>query len=277
MRSALLRGRTVAVAVPALALLATAVAPSAFAAQSPAGSAYGASASVSLLPGVLGGKGITVDTGKLAFSSTEGPASAQVADVPLKGLVTATAISSSSKQDGSNGPVDAKASIVDAALPVLAPLAGSTPTARVISSECKSTPDGITASSELAGLDLGKIGKLKLPVSANPNQKLGIDGVLQVIVNEQVKHSDGSLTVNALHIKLLGGDVTGALGKGDIVLASATCAKVAGNPTTAPPTTQPTEPSKPGTPPAQGPGQVKVVPVGAPETGDGTLAAVTAR
>ncbi|GAA1032701.1 MULTISPECIES: choice-of-anchor P family protein [Amycolatopsis] len=275
MRSALLRGRTVAVAVPALALLAAAVAPPALAAGSPAGSAYGASASVSLLPGVLGDKGITVDTGKIAPSSTEGPESAQVVNVPLKGLVTAKVISSSAKQDGSSGPVDSKASIVDAALPVLAPLAGSTPTARVISSECKSTPDGITASSELAGLDLGKIGKL--PVSTKPNQKLGIDGVLQVIVNEQIKHSDGSLTVNALHIKLLGGDVTGALGKGDIVLASATCAKVAGNPTTPPSSTQPSEPGKPGTPPAEGPGQVTVVPVGAPETGDGTLASVTAR
>ncbi|WP_406642572.1 choice-of-anchor P family protein [Amycolatopsis sp. WGS_07] len=273
MRSALLRGRTVAVAVPALALLAAAVAPPAFA-DAPAGSAYGASASVSLLPGVLGDKGITVDTGKIAPSSTAGPESAEVVNVPLKGLVTAKAISSSAKQDGSNGPVDAKASIVDAALPVLAPLAGSTPKARVISSECKSTPDGITASSELAGLDLGKIGKI--PVSTKPNQKLGIDGVVQVIVNEQVKHSDGSLTVNALHIKLLGGDVTGALGKGDIVLASATCAKVAGNPTT-PPTTKPSEPGKPTAPPAEGPGQVTVVPVGAPETGDGSLASVTAR
>lgn len=127
MRSALLRGRTVGLAVPALALLATAVAPSALAAESPAGSAYGASASVSLLPGVLGDKGITVDTGKIAPSSTEGPESAQVVNVPLKGLVTAKAISSSAKQDGGSGPVDAKASIVDAALPVLAPLAGSTP------------------------------------------------------------------------------------------------------------------------------------------------------
>ncbi|WP_020657529.1 choice-of-anchor P family protein [Amycolatopsis benzoatilytica] len=271
MRSALLRGRTLAVAVPALALLATAVAPSAVAAESAAGSAYGASASVSLLPGVLGGKGITIDTGKLAASSTDGPTSASVLDAPLKGLVTAKVISSSANQSGTGGPVTSKASIVDAALPVLAPLAGSTPTARVISSQCKSTSDGITASSELVGLDLGKIGKI--PVSTKPNQKLGIDGVLQVIVNEQIKHADGSLTVNALHVKLLGGDVTNALGKGDIVLASSTCAKVAGNPTT----TQPGQPGQP-TPPANGGGsQVTVVPVGAPETGDGSLAAVTVK
>ncbi|MBB4685263.1 choice-of-anchor P family protein [Amycolatopsis jiangsuensis] len=272
MRSALLRGRTVAVAVPALALLATA-APSAVADETPAGSAYGASASVSLLPGVLGDKGISVETGKLAPSSTSGKESAQVVDVPLKGLIRAKAISSSAKQDGSSGPVTSKAAIVDAALPVLAPLAGSTPKASVISSECESTADGITASSKLVGLDLGKIGEL--PVGTAPNQKIGVPGVLQVIVNEQVKHSDGSLTVNALHVKLLGGKATGALGSGDIVLASSTCAKVAGTTTTPP--TETTEPSEPAQPPAEGPGQVTVVPAGAPETGDGSLAARIAR
>ncbi|WP_328607495.1 choice-of-anchor P family protein [Amycolatopsis sp. NBC_00345] len=264
MRSALLRGRTFVVAAPALALLATA-APSAVAADSPAGSAYGASASVSLLAGVLGDKGISVETGKLAPSSTDGPTSASVVDVPLKGLVTAKAVTSSAKQDGDSGPVQSKAAIVDATLPVLAPLAGSTPKASVISSECKSTSDGITASSDIANLDLGRIGKL--PVGTGPNQKIGVPGVLQVIVNEQVKHADGSLTVNALHVKLLGGKTLGALGSGDIVLASSTCGKVA--PAVV---TTPTAPAKP---PAQGPGQVTVVPAGAPETGDGTLAAVT--
>ncbi|HEY2057247.1 MAG TPA: choice-of-anchor P family protein [Amycolatopsis sp.] len=262
MRSALLRGRTFVVAAPALALLATS-APSAVAADSPAGSAYGASASVSLLAGVLGDKGISVETGKLAPSSTDGPTSASVVDVPLKGLVTAKAVTSSAKQI--DGPVQAKAAIVDATLPVLAPLAGSTPKASVISSECKSTADGITASSDLANLDLGRIGKL--PVGSGPNQKIGVPGIVQVIVNEQIKHADGSLTVNALHVKLLGGTTLGALGSGDIVLASSTCGKVA--PAVV---TTPTAPAKP---PAQGPGQVTVVPAGAPETGDGTLAAVT--
>ncbi|SEP53495.1 choice-of-anchor P family protein [Amycolatopsis saalfeldensis] len=266
MRSALLRGRTFVVAAPALALLATAAtaAPSAVAADSPAGSAYGASASVSLLAGVLGDKGISVETGKIAPSSTDGPTSASVVDVPLKGLITAKAVTSSAKQDG-DGPVQAKAAVVDATLPVLAALAGSTPKASVISSECKSTADGITASSDLANLDLGRIGKL--PVGTAPNQKIGVPGVVQVIVNEQIKHADGSLTVNALHVKLLGGKTLGALGSGDIVLASSTCGKVA--PAVV---TTPTAPAKP---PVQGPGQVTVVPAGAPETGDGTLAAVT--
>ncbi|MEV0073481.1 MULTISPECIES: choice-of-anchor P family protein [unclassified Amycolatopsis] len=266
MRSALLRGRALVVAAPALALLATG-APSAVAADAPAGSAYGASASVSLLAGVLGDKGISVETGKIAPSNTDGPTSASVVDVPLKGLVTAKAVSSSAKK--TDDKVASKASIVDTTLPVLAPLAGATPKARVISSECTSTPDGITASSELAGLDLGRIGKL--PVGTAPNQKIGVPGVVQVIVNEQIKHDDGSLTVNALHVKLLGGKATGALGSGDIVLASSTCAKVAATPST------PTQPTAPAKPPAQGPGQVTVIPAGAPETGDGSLATVFAQ
>ncbi|QRP44318.1 choice-of-anchor P family protein [Amycolatopsis sp. FDAARGOS 1241] len=265
MRSALLRGRTLAVAAPALALLAAA--PAAVAADAPAGSAYGASASVSLLAGVLGDKGISVETGKISPSNTDGPTSASVVDAPLKGLVTAKAITSSAKRGDPD--VTAKAAIVDAKLPVLAPLAGSTPKARVISSECTSTPDGIKASSELAGLDLGRIGKL--PVGTAPNQKIGVPGVVQVIVNEQIKHEDGSVTVNALHIKLLDGKATGALGSGDIVLASSTCAKVAATTTPGTPST-PTAPAKP---PAEGPGQVSVIPAGAPETGDGSLAAVT--
>ncbi|MFF0145460.1 hypothetical protein ATK36_1640 [Amycolatopsis sulphurea] len=297
MRSALLRGRTVAVAVPALALLAT-VTPSAMADEAPAGSAYGASAAISLLPGVLGGKGIAVETGKLAASSTSGKHSADVVDVPLKGVITAKAITSSAEQDGPHGPVTAKAAIVDATIPLLAGLAGSTPKTGVISSECKSTPQGVTGTSKLVGLDLGKIGNLEL--GTPPNQKIGVPEVLQVIVNEQIKHPDGSLTVNALHLKLLGGQVTGALGSGDIVLASSTCAKVTGGGEPTEPTkptkpsepTKPSQPTRPGQPsqpghpgggntntqpPAGGPAQVSVVPAGAPETGDGSEAAGNAR
>ncbi|MCU1679476.1 MAG: hypothetical protein JWQ81_215 [Amycolatopsis sp.] len=230
------------------------------------GSAYGASASVSLLPGVLGDKGLTVDTGKLAPSVTTGPVSASIVDLPAKGLLTAKAVTSTAKHSVDTGAVTATAAIVDATLPVLAPLAGSTPKARVISAKCASTADGVTGSSEIAGLDLGRIGKL--PVAAPPNLALGIPGVLQVIVNEQIHHSDGSLTVNALHIKLLGGTLTNALGSGDIVLASATCGEA-----TTPPTIPPTAPV---TPVPAGPGQVTVVPAGAPQTGDGSLATVIA-
>jgi hypothetical protein len=223
------------------------------------GSAFGASAGVSLLPGVLkdlaGGKGITVETGQLARSSSTGPASASVADVPLKGLVTAKAISSSVVSDTAS--VASKASIVEATLPVLAAVAGRTPSARLISARCASEDGRVTGSSDLAGVNLGRLGTI--PAAAAPNTRLGIPGVVEVTVNEQNQRFDGGLDVTALHVKLLGGDVTGALGSGDIKLASVTCG--------------PAKERAPQAPPRpQAPGQVTVVPAGAPQTGDGSLA-----
>ncbi|MTD56426.1 choice-of-anchor P family protein [Amycolatopsis pithecellobii] len=249
-------------------LLAGALTPATAATGPGEGSAYGASASVSLLPGVLGQAGPTVDTGRLAPSSTAGPAGASVVDAPLRGLVTARAITSSAQHDPKTGQVNAKASIVDATLPVLAGLTGGTPSADVISATCTSTADGVTGSAQVAGLDLGRLGKV--PVAAPPDTTLSVPEIAQVIVNEQVRHNDGSLTVNALHLKLLGGQLTGALGTGDIVLSSVTCgaATAVTTPSPTPTTAAPAGGSN-------GTGQVRVVPAGAPQTGDGSLAALS--
>lgn len=221
------------------------------------GSAYGADADVSLLSGVLGPGGLSVSTGELGASSTAGPTSASAVDAPLRGLVSAKAITSTSRYDTSSGDVTSTAALVDVALPVLAPLAGATPTASVISAQCQSTAGGITGRSDLADLNLGKIGKI---AAATPNLTITVPGVLKIVADEQIHHADGSLTVNALDITLLGAGVLHALGHGQIVLASATC-----GPATAPPTTTTT-------PAPAAPGEVSVVPAGAPETGDGSLA-----
>lgn len=268
MRVSVLRSSGV-VGIAAAGMLAAGAVPASAATAGPGeGSAYGASAQVNLLPGVLGSP-LSVKTGELAPSNTAGPTSASVVDAPLKGIVTAKAIESSAEHSSTTGGVTAQASIVDATLPVLAPATGGKiPQASVIKAQCQSTSDGVTGSSEIAGLDLGSLGKV--PVSAPPNTTLGAKGIVQVIVNEQVRGSDGSLTVNALHIKLLGGQLTDALGNGDIVLSSATCGKATA-------VTQPTSPkppasSQPAPPASPGGGQVSVVPAGAPQTGDGTLA-----
>jgi hypothetical protein len=283
MRFSLLRASGV-VGVAAAAVLVTAVTPAgATTAGTDQGSAYGASARVSVLSGVLGPTGITVNAGQLAVTDTEGPTSESVVDAALDGLVTAKAIHSSSNYDKAAGTEASSAALLQVKLPVLATVAGHTPSASAISSQCKATADGITGTSDLADLDLGTLGHVSV---ATPNLKLGVPGVLQVIANEQVKNPDGSLTVNALDITLLGGQVTGSLGNGHIVLASSTCGAVQAAPASPSPThtpkPTPTAPStpaprtKPTTPaaPRSGHGQVSIVPVGAPETGDGTLATV---
>ncbi|HEX3790625.1 MAG TPA: choice-of-anchor P family protein [Pseudonocardiaceae bacterium] len=256
MRNTVLRTGGV-IGVAAAAVLLASVTPAAATTAGPGeGSAYGADASVSLLSGVLGQDALSVRTGELGASNTAGPNSASAVDATLKGLVSAKAITSSANHDTASGDVTAKAELVQVALPVLAALAGRTPTASVISSQCHATAAGITGSSDLADLDLGRIGDV---AAATPNLTVGIPGVLQVTADEQIHNADGSLTVNALDIKLLGGQLTGALGTGDIVLASSTC-----GPATAVATT----------PPAPGAPEVSVVPAGAPETGDGSLATV---
>ena len=229
-----------------------------------AGSAYGADVDVHLLPNVLGPGGLTVSTGKLAASSTSGPTSATAVDAELRGLVTAKVITSSSHHNAGDGSVTANAAIVDAALPVLAPLAGGTPKASVISSQCHATGDGITGSSDLANLSLGRIGRIS---ASTPNLTIGVPGILTIVANEQIHHSDGSLTVNALHITLLGPGPLNALGAGDIVLASSTCGPAT---TVSTPPTGPSTPSSPVTTPTKP--EVGVIPAGAPETGDGSLA-----
>lgn len=227
----------------------------------PAGdaSAYGAQVDVSLLAGVLGTNGLDVDSGRLAASDSSGPTSASEVDAGLRGLVSAQAVTSASAHDPNSGEVTAQAKLVHVTLPVLAAVAGATPTASVITSECHATSAGSTAGSDLADLNLGRIGDVS---AATPNLTVGIPGVLRVVANEQVRHADGSLTVNALHITLLGGGVTGAVGRGDIVLASSTCGPAT---TVTPATPAPTKP------------EVSVVPAGAPETGDGSLATVIVR
>lgn len=242
------------------------------------GHAYGAYAAVSLLPGVLGRGGLTVDTGTLARSSTDGPSSASVADVPLRGVVHAKAITSSS--ESSAGTVRVTAAILDARLPVLAGAVGGTPSVRVLRAKCVGTGAGVTGSSEIAGLDLGRLGTI--PISGKPNQTVDVPQLARIVVNEQHRAADGSLTVTALHVSLLGGRVTNALGHGDIRLASATCGRGSGGTTTTPPTT----PEQPGGGDGGGQtggdnggtggngSQVKVIPSGAPQTGDGTMAAL---
>ena len=276
--NARIAGLTAAVTLTGGAIAGVA-APVASASAAPGtGHAYGASAAVTLLPGVLGQGGLTVDTGLLARSSTAGPTTASVADVPLRGIIHARAITSSSESNSTDGTVKGYAAILDATLPVLGTAVGGTPSARVLRARCTSTTTQVTGASQIVGLDLGRLGTI--PISGEPNQTIEVPQIAKIVLNEQHRDSDGSLTVTALHVSLLGGTLTNALGHGDIRLASVTCGLGSGGTTTTPPTT-------PGGGGEGGGGQtgddggngggqgsqVKVIPSGAPQTGDGTMAA----
>ncbi|HVV10826.1 choice-of-anchor P family protein [Amycolatopsis sp.] len=102
--------------------------------------------------------------------------------------------------------------------------------ASAIEAQC----DGSKATSSLAK---AKIGDLKLDVAVPANTGVSVPGVLSVVLNKQVTHKDGSVTVTAISINV------DNVQKIDI--ASATCAPGddgdGGGETT---TTKPTEPTK---------------------------------
>lgn len=98
-------------------------------------------------------------------------------------------------------------------------------TASAIEADCK---DG-KASSSLAK---AKIGDIPLKVDVPPNTGIAVPGLASVMLNKQVKHSDGSVTVTAISISVDG------VQKLDI--ASATCVPGDDNETpTATPTSTP--------------------------------------
>jgi hypothetical protein len=80
-----------------------------------------------------------------------------------------------------------------------------------INSTCTATPTGATGSGLIAGGQVNLPGAplvkpIKLTVNAAPNTTIAVPGVASIVLNEQATDpATGVLTVNALHIKLLGG------------------------------------------------------------------------
>ena len=93
-------------------------------------------------------------------------------------------------------------------------LAGKTKivNAGTVIAECNGTT-GKTTIADLRALGV----PVTIPVT-EPNAKVEIPGVVSITANEQVKNADGTFTVNALHVNLLG--------QIDLTVASATCGEV---------------------------------------------------
>ncbi|WP_329052372.1 choice-of-anchor P family protein [Amycolatopsis sp. NBC_01488] len=217
MKSSLVRRGGLLAAVVASVVLAGAAPASAAPGD---GSAYGVHVDVTLLGQPA------VKAGPLAAANTAGPTSSSLAKVNLPGILTTGVINTEAKRDDDSGAVTAKASTADVGLPVLKALGNVG--VKAVEAVCTATQEGVKGSTTLVGADLGSVGAVDANPAPNTQVKVGLAGVTiaTVILNEQIKNKDGSLTVNALHLKLLGG-VVGGLGSGDVIVSSATCGPAA--------------------------------------------------
>ncbi|QYN26116.1 hypothetical protein K1T34_22270 [Amycolatopsis sp. DSM 110486] len=185
------------------------------------GSAYGVNVDVKLLGASA------VKLGPLAAANTDGPTSNSTVSANAAGILTAGVINTSAVRDDNSGAVTAKASTADVGLPLLKAALGNVGI-KAVEAVCTATQEGVKGSSTLVGADLGSVGDIDSNPAPNTQIKVGLGpvNVATLILNEQIKNKDGSLTVNALHLKLLGG-VVGALGSGDVIVSSATCGPAA--------------------------------------------------
>lgn len=140
-----------------------------------------------------------------------------VANVTAGSLLSAGSLATSVSIDPTNGTETASASTQNLGLTFL----GSGITAGAIASQCTAavgqTPTGSATFAN--GVIKGPLGipTINIPVNPAPNTTFGIPGVANIIVNEQISNPDGSLTVNALHLSILGAN------GGTVIIASSTC------------------------------------------------------
>lgn len=211
------RGRTVrrtaAVGIAAGALVLGIAGPAA-AAQA---SSYGVNVAVTLLGAPA------VNAGPLAASNV-GNSPNTLASVTVPTVLTTGVINTSATANATTGGFASAASVDGLAANLAGVLILG---ANVVSATCTATQAGNTGTSQLAGLAASLAGlPITIPVNPAPNTtvaiNVGLITIANLTLNERITNPDGGLTVNALHLRLLGG-VLGSIGSGDIVVASATC------------------------------------------------------
>lgn len=141
--------------------------------------------------------------------------------VPVVGLnvgpfATSSTLTATTAGDPTTG--DASASATVEQLDVnLGPLLAASLTG--VNATCNATPSGATGNGIITAgsVTSGILPPLALTANAAPNTIVGIPGVVTVTLNEQSTDSNGVLTVNAVHIKVLSGN--GA----DVIVGHAQC------------------------------------------------------
>jgi hypothetical protein len=88
--------------------------------------------------------------------------------------------------------------------------------ARTITSSCAFDPntDAVTGTATLANARVAIVGAANIALDANPAPNTGVDvpGVASIVLNQQTTAADGTLTVNAIAITLLGSTQTITIG-----------------------------------------------------------------
>jgi uncharacterized repeat protein (TIGR01451 family) len=137
--------------------------------------------------------------------STPGTSSLSSVSANVAGLVKLNALSAST-QIGPGAVVNSKAELVKAGL------LGSTVLADGVKSAATCTPTSATGSTKFAKIVVA--GKTLANLNPGPNTSINILGVGTLVLNEQIP-SNGGITVNGLHLKVLGGvtDITVAQSK----------------------------------------------------------------
>ncbi|MER5263554.1 choice-of-anchor P family protein [Actinosynnema sp. NPDC002837] len=154
-----------------------------------------------------------VSAGPFAAADADGPTTATFAGVDLPDALKTGVINASASRDDKTGGVGSRASAADVRLDLLST---ATVSAELVEAECAATQKGLTGQTQFVGLDLGRLDWVGARPA--PNTTVDVD-LAEVVLNEQVRNADGSLTVNAVHVTL-----SGASGPvGDLVLSSATC------------------------------------------------------
>jgi hypothetical protein len=180
-------------------------------------SAFGAKLNLSLLGSQA------VSAGSFAEANANGPITNTFTGVNLPNVLKTGVLNASAERNDKTGGVFSRASTADVKLDLLKVVTGGI-SATVIEAECEATQKGLSGKSKLVGVNLGKLGVVNSDPAPNTKIDVNLVGVdiAEIIFNEQLKNADGGLTVNAVHVKLLGG-VLGSVGTGDLVLSSATC------------------------------------------------------
>jgi hypothetical protein len=157
-------------------------------------------------------------TGAIAVSPIDeatypGTSPVTAVNATIAGLLTAGVITDTA------GPTSASTSVADAGVTLAAATAllpAVALTADAVTSSCTFDPDTATVSGTAAitngAVNGGGLVAINLAANPAPNTTVGVPGIATITLNRQTVAADGTLTVDAIFVRLLGGTQTLRIG-----------------------------------------------------------------